>query len=150
MLYAGADELVHTTTAVALQQAMAATGYPYTWWMHPAADHGTLANLDDWRKESIYSAPWTRQANPPRVTYRFDPSLDEPEYGLVHDHAYWVSQLRTAGVGVGQVDLTTSRPAMTSPSGTRKVWRMSLPGVDGWVWRSACDANSGACAGEWL
>jgi dienelactone hydrolase len=107
MLYAGADELVHATSAVALQQAMAATGYPYTWWMHPAAEHGTLAILDDWRKESVYSAPWTRQANPPRVTYRFDPSLDEPEYGLVHDHAYWVSRLRTAGAGAGQADLTS-------------------------------------------
>jgi dienelactone hydrolase len=107
MLYAGADELVHATSAVALQQAMAATGYPYTWWMHPTAEHGTLAILDDWRKESVYSAPWTRQGNPPRVIYRFDPSLDEPEYGLVHDHAYWVSQLRTAGAGAGQVDLTS-------------------------------------------
>jgi dienelactone hydrolase len=108
MLYAGADEIVHTSSAVALQQAMAATGYPYTWWMHPAAEHGTFATLDDWRKESLYSAPWSRVVNPPRVTYRFDPSLDEPAYGLVHDHAYWVSQLRTAGDGAGEVDLTSS------------------------------------------
>jgi pimeloyl-ACP methyl ester carboxylesterase len=107
MLYAGADELVHARSAVALQQAMAATGYPYTWWMHPTAEHVTLAVLDDWRKESLYSAPWKQQANPPRVTYRFNPSLDEPEYGLVHDHAYWVSRLTTAAAGAGEVDLTS-------------------------------------------
>jgi len=107
MLYAGADALVHSTSAVALQQAMAATGYPYTWWMHPAAEHGTFATLDDWRKESRYSAPWTKQANPPRVTFRYDPSLDDPDYGLAHDQAYWVSQMATTGTGAGEVDLTT-------------------------------------------
>jgi dienelactone hydrolase len=107
MLYAGADELVHATSSVALQQAMAATGYPYTWWMHPAAEHGTFATLDDWRKESRYSAPWLRQEDPPRVTYRYNPDLDDPQYGLAHDRAYWLTQLTTAGDGDGKVDLTS-------------------------------------------
>jgi hypothetical protein len=108
MLYAGADELAHSTSAVALQQAFAATGYSYTWWMHPVvAEHLTLGILDDWRKESIYSAPWTRMGNPPQVTYRYDPNLDDHTYGLVHGHAYWISNLTTTGVGAGEVDLTT-------------------------------------------
>jgi pimeloyl-ACP methyl ester carboxylesterase len=107
MLYSGADEIVHASSAVALQQAIATTGYPYVWWMHPAATHQTYAQLDDWRKESLYSAEWVRVVNPPRVTFRYDPSLDDPDYGLVHDQAYWVSQLATTGTGAGEVDLTT-------------------------------------------
>jgi dienelactone hydrolase len=107
MLYAGADALVQPTSAVALQEAMAATGYPYNWWMHPAAEHGTFHMTGDWRKESLYSAPWALRVDPPRATYRYDPDLDEPEYLLVHDHAYWVSRLTTAGDGRGEVDLTS-------------------------------------------
>lgn len=123
MLYAGGDALVHTTSAVALQQAMAATGYPYTWWMHPGAEHGTFATLDDWRKESRYSAPWVRTVNPPRVTYRYNPELDDPQYGLAHDHAYWLAQLTTAGDGDGEVDLTShgcggSLPVTQAASGS--------------------------------
>lgn len=107
MLYSGADQLVHATSAVALQQAFAATGYPYQWWFHPAAEHGTYLTLDDWRKESRYSATLTRAVNPPRVTYRYNPELDNAEYDLAHDRAYWLSGLTTAGDGHGDVDLTT-------------------------------------------
>jgi pimeloyl-ACP methyl ester carboxylesterase len=107
MLFSGADELVHTTTSVAMQQAFAATGYPYIWWMHPAAEHDTYAILDDYGKEALYSASMARQADPPRVTYRYDPATDEPAFGLVHNHAYWVTGITTAGSGFGDVDLTT-------------------------------------------
>lgn len=107
LIYAGADEAVHATTAAGLQKAFAATGYPYQWWFHPAAEHGSFGWFDDWRKESLYTANMALVRNPPRVTYRYDPSLDAPDYGLVHDHAYWVSRLRTAHTGSGDVDLTT-------------------------------------------
>ncbi|HET7567533.1 MAG TPA: prolyl oligopeptidase family serine peptidase [Gaiellaceae bacterium] len=107
MLYSGADELVHVETAVAMQQAFAATGGPYIWWMHPAAEHDTYAVLDDYRKEALWSASLARPADPPEVTYRYDPATDDPAFGLVHDHAYWLSAIATAAAGAGSVDLTT-------------------------------------------
>ena len=45
--------------------------------------------------------------NPPQVTYRYNPELDAPAYGLRHDRAYWISGLTTARDGYGDVDLTT-------------------------------------------
>src|SRR5882757_794594 len=122
MLYSAADEIVHVTTAIAMQQAFAATGYPYQWWLHPIAEHNTYALLDNWQKESAYSATMTLVHSPPRVTYRYNPTLDDADYGVVHDHAYWVSQVRTAGAGVGDIDLTTagcggSLPTTTATSG---------------------------------
>jgi pimeloyl-ACP methyl ester carboxylesterase len=107
MLNSGADEAVHITTAVAMQQAFAATGYPYIWWLHPAAEHDTYAVLADYRKESLYSAAMTRTLDPARVTYRYDPAIDDPADGLVHDHAYWLSGITTSRSGFGDVDLTT-------------------------------------------
>lgn len=32
--------------------------------------------------------------NPYRIVYSYMPSEDSPEYGIVHDHAYWVSNLQ--------------------------------------------------------
>jgi hypothetical protein len=108
MLYSGADEIVLVTTAIGVQQAFAAAGNPYIWWLHPVAEHATYSLLDNWQKESAYSATMTRVHNPPRVTYRYNPLLDDPAYGVVHDHAYWLSQLHTSAAGVGDVDLTTA------------------------------------------
>lgn len=89
-----------------MQQVFAATGNPYIWWLQPVAEHATFAILDNWQKESAYSAGMTRVHNPPRVTYRYNPLLDDPAYAVVHDH--WLSQLRTAATGVGDVDLATA------------------------------------------
>lgn len=107
MLYSGADALVFPTSAIAMRQAFASTGYRYQWWFHPLADHNTYATLDDWRKESRYSSTTALAINPPQVTYRYNPELDSPAYGLRHDRAYWISGLTTAHDGHGDVDLTT-------------------------------------------
>jgi pimeloyl-ACP methyl ester carboxylesterase len=140
MLYAGADEIVLITTASAVQQAFAATGYVYQWWLHPVAEHVTLSVLDSWQKEAAYSASFSRVSNPPRVTYRYDPARDAPQYGLVHDGAYWVSGIQPAQSGFADVDLTTqgcvgSLPVTAGNSGA---------GLDPVPWTSTGAAVTGS------
>ena len=109
MIYAGADELVHVTSATAMGQAFVDdSAAPFRWWLHPATEHLTFAVVDDWRKEAAYTAGLRRVQAPARVTYRYDPSLAFPEYELRHDRAYWVSGIAAAAEGYADVDLTTA------------------------------------------
>lgn len=107
MLYSGADELVHVWTAQAMDNAFKATDDIYTYYFHPAAEHLTYAALDDWRKEAAYTKDLTLVRNPPRVTYRTATALDDPAHGIVHDSAYWISDIRQIKAGYEDVDLTT-------------------------------------------
>jgi len=107
MLYSGADELVHVNTAVAMDDAFKASDNVFTFYMHPAAEHLTYAGLDDWRKEAADSRGLRRVHDPPRVTYRTATFLDDPAHGIVHDSAYWVSEIRQRKAAYEDVDLTT-------------------------------------------
>jgi dienelactone hydrolase len=107
MLYAGGDELVHASGALAMQSAFQATDDVFTFYFHPAAEHLTFAGLDDWRKEAADTKDLTLVHNPPRVTYRTATFLDDPEHGIVHDRAYWVSDIREREKAYEDVDLTT-------------------------------------------
>jgi pimeloyl-ACP methyl ester carboxylesterase len=110
MLYAGGDELVHVWTGQAMDQAFQATDNIYRFYEHPAAEHLTFAGLDDWRKEAAYSKDRRLVRNPPRVVFTTAPFLDAPQFGIRHDHAYWLSKIRTAGGprDYGTVDLTNA------------------------------------------
>jgi dienelactone hydrolase len=125
MLYAGADELVHVWTANAMADAFAATDDVFAFFLHPGAEHLTLAALDDWRKEAAYTKGLRRVKNPPRVTYRTATFLDDPAHGIVHDRAYWVSRIRgrKTGTTYEDVDLATaacggSQPVLADTSGS--------------------------------
>jgi dienelactone hydrolase len=107
MLYSGADELVHANTAVAMQTAFQASGDVFTFYTHPAAEHLTFAALDDWRKEAADTKGLTLVHDPPRVTYRTATFLDDPAHGIVHDRAYWVSEIRERKKAYEDVDLTS-------------------------------------------
>lgn len=107
MLFSGADELVQVPSSTAMQRAFAATDDIYTWFMHPAADHFTYAVADDWAKEAALSRNQRLVRRPARVTFRTDPLLDAPQYGIRHDRAYWVSGLRGRTSGPLSVDLTS-------------------------------------------
>src|SRR4051795_2980451 len=107
MLYSGADELVHANTAVAMVDAFKATDDIFTFYMHPAAEHLTYAALDDWRKEAADTKGLPLVHTPPRVTYRTATFLDDPALRIVHDRAYWVSEIRQRKKAYEDVDLTT-------------------------------------------
>jgi dienelactone hydrolase len=117
MLYAGADELVHVWTANAMNDAFSATDDVFTFYLHPGAEHLTFAALDDWRKEAAYTKDLRRVRNPARVTFRTATFLDDPKLRIVHDRAYWVSQIRgrQTGTKFEDVDLTTAACGGTTP-----------------------------------
>lgn len=116
MLFSGADELVQVPSSTAMQRAFAATDDVYTWYMHPAADHLTYAVLDQWQKEAADSRSLTLVRRPARVTFKTDPLLDAPAYGIRHDHAYWISQLRGQSPGPLEVDLTSHGCGVAVPT----------------------------------
>ena len=104
MLYAGGDYLVHAWTAQAMNDAFAATDNRYRFYMHPGAEHLTFAATDDWRKEAEYTKDLTLVRDPARVVFTTAPFLDAPQYGIRHDRAYWLSDLRGRG---GETDYAT-------------------------------------------
>ncbi|MEA2472284.1 MAG: hypothetical protein QOE06_199 [Thermoleophilaceae bacterium] len=117
MLYSDADELVHVWTGQAMDMTFQGTDNIYRFYNHPASEHLTFAALDDWAKEAAYSKDLKLVKNPPRVLFTTAPFLDAPQYGIVHDRAYWVSGLRgRAGVtDYSTVDLTTAGCGGTLP-----------------------------------
>lgn len=108
-LYAAADELVpiHESLAVAQRLALA-EGVDYHFYLHPVAEHLTLLMLDEWGKEAQLSSDWSRVTMPTRVSYLFDPRFNYPDLGIVHDQAYWVSELRARTANQALVDLSAA------------------------------------------
>ena len=120
MLFSGEDELVQVPSSTAMQRAVAATDDQYVWYLHNPADHFTYAIADDWAKEAAYSTGQTVVVDPARVTFRTDPFLDAPAYGIRHDRAYWVSDIRGRQDGFIDTDLTSAgcgRPAVATTTG---------------------------------
>ncbi|QLD85913.1 alpha/beta hydrolase [Natronomonas halophila] len=91
-------------------------GYRYQFNVFPADTHLSLGHHDRWDgiPEFIESGKVIR--NPRRVTYRQMPELDHPEVGLVHDGAYWVSDIVTRdGERSGVVDATSLADGYAPP-----------------------------------
>lgn len=86
-------------------------GYRYRFVTYPVAEHFTLALLGyDIPMAPEFLGDARVDRDPHHVTYRYLPATDTPELGLVHDHAYWVSDVAVAGeppeggLAVGTVD----------------------------------------------
>src|SRR4051794_4417331 len=123
MIFSGEDELVPINTSTAMQQAFAGTDDVYHWYLHHPADHFTYALLDTWKKEAADTANARLVTRPSRVTFRTDPVLDSPKYGIRHDSAYWVSAIRGRKAGYIDTDLTShgcgvEQPVLQTGSGT--------------------------------
>ena len=97
--------------------AFGSTDDVFTFYLHPGAEHLTLAALDDWRKEAADTKNLSRLHDPARVTYRTATFLDDPKLGIVHDHVYWVSKIRgrKTGTKFEDVDLRTAACGGTTP-----------------------------------
>ncbi|EON90809.1 hypothetical protein MARLIPOL_16854 [Marinobacter lipolyticus SM19] len=116
-LYAGADELVPIHEALAIAQRLSLTeGVEYYFYLHPVAEHLTLLLFDNWAKEAQLSADWARVLNPSRVSYRFDPRFDYPDLDIIHDKAYWVSNLRARSVNEAFIDLSAPGCNVSDPA----------------------------------
>jgi acetyl esterase/lipase len=91
-------------------------GYRYQYDLFPAATHLSLGLRDRWDGIPEFVSKGKVIRNPRRVTYRQVPKLDHPEVGLVHDGAYWVSDIRTRyGRESGLVDATSLAEGYADP-----------------------------------
>lgn len=106
-VYSGADEIVHVTTALGLEEQLLKGEMPYQFYLHPVAEHLTYILLDQWSKEAGYITGRTQQDNPANVHFRFEPANAYPEYDIKHDRAYWLSALSERSQEAVQIDLTT-------------------------------------------
>lgn len=116
--YGALDELVQVWTALALQQRL--SGDPsleHEFYLHPVAEHLTFIALDDWAKEAAYSANRRRVSNPAQVVYKSNTDFAFPEYGLVHNQAYWLGNMQVREPGEFEVQAEslacgTAQPAL--------------------------------------
>jgi len=91
-------------------------GYRYQFDLFPAATHLSLGLRDRWDGIPEFVARGKVIRNPRRVTYRQVPELDHPEVDLVHDGAYWVSDIETReGEASGLVDATSLADGYADP-----------------------------------
>jgi predicted esterase len=107
MLAAGEDYLVHLWTQLAMRDAFRDSDNVYTWYLYPVAEHLSFALADDWSREAQDTAGMRLVRRVPRVTFRTAAAFDSPRYGIRHDRAYWVHDIRGRGDGYIDVDLAT-------------------------------------------
>lgn len=118
--YAGADELVQVNTALAWADRLnQSEDVQYEFYLHPLAEHLTFMALDDWAKEAAVVANLSRVTNPDHITFRTNSAFAFPEYELVHDKAYWVSEVTAREAADSLVDIQSfacnnSEPAFES------------------------------------
>ncbi|MFL5866607.1 MAG: hypothetical protein ACJ766_05840, partial [Thermoleophilaceae bacterium] len=79
-------------------------GLRYEQWLFNPAGHVTLGNNDEYGPAASFLGRHRAPQSPAHVTYVVDPSEDDRAAGLVADHAYWLSGLRTRGSGTGTID----------------------------------------------
>ena len=75
------------------RQSLDSLGYRYKLWA-VAADHALLIALSNFPQVTEFLGRHRVEPEPFHVTYARMPSSDAPELGLVHDRAYWVSDIK--------------------------------------------------------
>jgi dienelactone hydrolase len=127
------DELVPVTGVTRQAEKLATLGYQYRYYLFPGYEHYSHPIHDEWAEGARYSAEFTRDPNPARVTYirsmpfertvETGPNQGQPFQGLdfAFDSAYWVSGLSPVDVenGVAEVDVTSlaipQQPTLAAP-----------------------------------
>lgn len=111
-------------------------------------EHFTLALADEWSAVRDFLGEARVQRDVSRVDYAFMPAADAPEFGLRHDHAYWLSQLRareTRGdpqVAPARAEISARSLAFGEGEPVTRPFTSSFPGppfpavVDGTEWTS--------------
>jgi hypothetical protein len=88
-----ADELVPVAGTVTHAQRLEDLGYRFVQDVF-TADHFLLSEVDDWSRGAEFLGDAAIDRDPAHVTFRVMPAADYPDLGLVHDHAYWVWDVR--------------------------------------------------------
>jgi hypothetical protein len=116
MWNASADELVNASDYAQTAEKLSSLGYRYELDVYQPcanslcspvlANHLMLAINDQFAPAAAFLGSATVNSNPAHVTYVVDTARDHPEYGIVGDHAYWVSGVTVRQSGTdGQVDV---------------------------------------------
>lgn len=99
-------------------------GYRYRFQSFTDAEHYTLFLLDNYPMAASFLTDTQVDRNPYHVTFSYLPAEDTPEYGIVHDHAYWVSGLKVVEAGTadapekGTVDAFSHACGLGDPAST--------------------------------
>jgi hypothetical protein len=99
------DELVPYSGTREQAMRLGSLGYAFGFDSFPTAEHVTLALNDDYGPAAEFLGDGRVERDPGHVSYVVNPTMDDPEHGLVGDHAYWLSGLRTRGPGLGRIDV---------------------------------------------
>ena len=116
--HASADELVQTPFSLEEEQAMANDGLNFEWDLFAPAEHLTLTLNDEYAPAAAFIATTANNVNPAHVTYVRNPSMDNATYGIVADHAYWVSNIteRDTSQVTGTIDILSHGYGVGDPT----------------------------------
>jgi hypothetical protein len=144
MWNAASDELVNASDYAPTAAKLASLGYRYELDVYqPCANslcsplfpnHLMLGINDQFAPAAAFLGSATIDLNPAHVTYVVDSARDRPSYGIVGDHAYWVSGLTlrsqshtsTSGDPEGEIDVFSHDFGTADPTSSG-----SKPGAGG-------------------
>ncbi len=101
MANANQDVLCVTSSQLQVFHALQELGYRYDWREY-VGGHGPYYPTAD--ESAAFLGDLHVNPNPPHVTYTYDVGMQEPEWGLNANHAYWLSGLSTRSGDLGTVD----------------------------------------------
>lgn len=100
------DKLVPVTGPTNYHEQVTEHGYRNELSVFPGYNHFTFALRDQWGPAAAYLNEGVVERSPSRVAYRAVPAMDTERFDLVHDGAYWISDVAVAdGKDEGLVDV---------------------------------------------
>jgi len=148
-IYQGSNDELVPTSGVALQvKALQDLGYRYRFYVFPGQEHYGPPIVDQWVAGADYEHQFTRDPNPPEVTYirsmRFEHAIDTVNsngvrFDFALDNAFWMSGLQPADQknGVAKIDVRslaipdpghTTIPETGGPAGAYQSYPYAMAG----------------------
>ena len=121
------DELVPTTGVTLNVKRLQELGYRYRYYLFPGQEHYGPPIVDQWVAGADYEHQFTRDPNPPEVTYLrsmvFEHAINTVNSGGVQfnfklDHAYWMSALTPVDPAHGLAKFDARSLAIRDPNRT--------------------------------
>ncbi len=109
------------TDSISTQMRFDALNYRYEYDLFNAGDHLVFDENDQYAPQAAFLDTHRTNLDPPHVTFNTDPTTDLPTYADVHDHAYWVSQVRLRTL-VPPTPSTAARSASSMRARKASAW----------------------------
>ncbi|MBO0875224.1 MAG: hypothetical protein J2P19_17725 [Pseudonocardia sp.] len=82
--------------------------YEFITWGAAASEHLVMCKNGMWSMPTKWMGDKPRAENPNHVTFVRNPYMDDPQSGLVGDHAYWLSNIQASDdKKIGKIDVVT-------------------------------------------